>query len=251
VRPAPKAPTPATRRPWADYGLRLLFSTLLALACFQLLAQSTFAWRMREDIPTGVGGIAAALAAILGFLPLAFGRRYLGAYVVCGGLAAALGAHWWSTIPWEELITETNFQTDQPPGLWDYAMVVSPAFLSVSYAALSRWSALRADLLARGAEPAQASQAAAGSFLGGALALVATSLAGGAFIALLLGGLAAPRDLFGVPAVVGVVLAALVVAAAVALFGRRWPRWRDLRRPSSPEEGRAAPEQNPGQRWPS
>lgn len=237
--------------PIADYGLRILFSVLLVGASFQLLAQSTFAWRLRNDAPGGAMALALGLSALAGVLPLASGRRYLRAYVVCATVVTLLGAYWWTTIPWEETITETNFNLEQPPTLWDHLMAASPAFLAVAYAALSGWSALRADMLSRGVDRAQADQAAAASFLGGGVALVAATAAAFVFIALLAGGLAQPRMMLPLPSVVSAVLGVLVLGGALALLGRRWPRLRDLRRPSSRAEGPASPERSPAQKWPS
>lgn len=240
-------------RPWGERALRIVFALLLVGACYQLLAQSTFAWRLRNDVPYGVGGLVFGLALLLGLLPLALGRRYVGAYLASGFAATALGAYWWTTIPWEEVVTETNFNLETPPGPWEYLMVASPMFLAAAYVALSRWSTLRADLLARGADRREASRAAATSFLVGVLVLVATTAFAGAFAGLLMMGLLSG----GLPgaavlsAPLAVVLALVVMAGALLAYGRRLAVRRRLRRPSSRGEGPASPERTRARRWPS
>lgn len=249
VQPKERAP-----RAWGELGMRVLFSVLLLVAGYQLLAQSTFAWRLREDVPAGVNGLVFGLSALLAGLPLLLGRRYLGAYMLSGLVFAALGAYWWTAIPWEETITETNFTVPEPARVQDYLLVASPAFLAAAYVALSRWSRLRADLIGRGADKQQVRDAAAASFLGGAVALLATLAASAAFVVALALGLpeAAANALpAGVPAVVGSVL---LVGGVLALLGHalRARRQADaLRRPSGPEEGSESPERIPARRWPS
>lgn len=234
---------------WGDVMLRVLFSGLLLIASYQLLAQSTFAWRIREDVPTGVGGLIFGLSALFALGPLLFGRHYLDAFVVSAFTVTLLGAYWWTTIPWEELITETNFTVEGAPGPMDYLLIVSPAFLAVAYTALSRWSRVRTDLLTRGADSDQVRRAAAASFLGGAVALIAATATGAAFIGLLvLGVLQAAPDFFaGVPGVVGAVI---VIGLALALIGRR-PRRARVKRPSGREARPEGQERTRARKWPS
>lgn len=250
-------------RAWGEIGLRVLFSALLLFAGYQLLAQSTFAWRLREDVPAGVGTIIFGFSAFFAFLPLLMGRRYLGAYLLSGLMFSALGAYWWTMIPWEEVVTETNFTITDPPRLQDYLLVASPAALAAAYVALSRWSRMRADLLGRGADVDQVRRAAAASFLGGAVALLAAAAASGAFVALLAAGL--PQRAAALPAGVPVVvLSVLLVAGVLQLYGRRSRRGRaaaatapagggggGVTRPSGRAEDSEAPVRSPARRWPS
>lgn len=224
-------------RPWSAYGLRILCSALMFGSGYVLLAQSTFALRLREDAPVGV--LVAGVAAFLAFLPLAFGRRYLGALIVSGFLLSGLGGYWWTTIPWDELIKESEFGLTTRPTLTDYALVASPAIVCAFYAAISRPSTLRADLKNRGADDDEIVRAASASFLSGATLLVACGALAALLWLLMANGLVfraiAPLPV-GVPALI--VVAALVVVA-YALLARRLPRFR-LERPSRPPTTEAA-----------
>lgn len=228
-------------RPWGDYATRILCCVLLFASGFTLIGNSTFAWRLRDDIsPTGVQGIAIGLSALLAFLPLAFGRRYLGALLVSGFLMSGMGAYWWTTIPWDELIKETDFTSTQPPGFLRYVHIASPAIVALLYVAASSASRMRADHVGRGVDEDEASHAAAASFLAGmgviavcmTLAMAMWSLlAAGTLQAL---GRAVPT---GLPAIL---LAAGILAGSYLLASRPWrpsggPR---VKRPSRSGAGR-------------
>lgn len=247
----------STPRPWGAYALRLLCSLLMFASGFALLAGSTFAMRMRPDVPGFVPGlsgpqsIALVLAAVLSLLPLLLGRRYLGALVVSAFLLSGLGAYWWTTVPWDELITASNFPTSQKPRLMDYALVASPAVIAGFYAVVSHASVLRADLRRRGAEREQAMRASCASFLAGAGLLVLggamtvglwTLMASGAAFGL------APAGLRGVPAII---VASALVAVAYALVMPRTRGGATLRRPWSAAARLAALARSRAQRSPS
>ncbi|HET6405180.1 MAG TPA: hypothetical protein VFH78_11070 [Candidatus Thermoplasmatota archaeon] len=210
-------------RPWSAYALRLLCSVLMFLSGYALLAGSTFALRLRGDVPVQL--IVLAMAGVFSFLPLLFGRRYLGMLLVSGFILSGIGAYWWSTIPWDEFIKESNFTTEQKPGLLDYALVASPAIIAAFYAAVSRASILRADLKNRGADADEISRAASVSFLSGAALLVFCGGLAVALWALMATGIVfqavAPIPT-GVPALI---LVAALVAVSWAIFTRRLPRF--------------------------
>ena len=206
------------------YGLRILCCVLMFGCAYALIGGSTFALRMRNDAP--ITGLVLGVSAVLSFLPLLFGRRYLGALVVSGFLIAGIGAYWWTTIPWDELIKDSKFPVESRPRLLDYALVASPAVVIALYAAISRPSTLRADLRARGADPDEIGRAACASFLSGATLLVVCGGLAVAFWALMASGLPfrafAPMPV-GLPALI--VVATLVVVS-YALLARRLPRFR-------------------------
>lgn len=226
-------------RPWLDYALRVLCCALLFVSGYLLLSGSTFALRMRNDVPGFVPGlngpqsIALVLATVLAFLPILAPRRFLRAFMASSVLLAGIGGYWWTTIPWDELITDSGFPATTSPGLLDYALVASPAVLAAFYAVVSRPSRLRADLVNRGAEPAEALKAASASFLAGSALLVACgALAFGLWALMASGAIfeaVAPLPT-GVPAIV---IAAALVTVAYALLSGRVPLASLVRRPSS------------------
>lgn len=253
----PEAPTPRAR-PWGDYLLRGFCCLLLAVAGFSLVSTSTFAMRMREDIPGFVPGldgaqsIALILAFLLAFVPLLARRRFLAAYLACSFVIAGLGAYWWTTIPWDELITESDFPSTGKPIIWDYLLVSLPALVACFYVVASRASQLKTDYRNRGAEPEESARAAAASYLAGVVAFLATVAMAFAMWALLNSGLLSkaygmlPR---GVPAIV---LAAALLAVGYALLtgGKGGRRFR-LRRPWRAGEDHAARERSQAQKSPS
>ena len=225
--------------PWSAYVLRVLCSVLLFLSGYALLAGSTFAYRLRGDVPIQL--IVIAMAGVLAFLPLAFGRHYLGMFLVSAFILSGIGAYWWTTIPWDEFVKENNFGSEQKARLLDYALVASPALVAGFYAAVSRASLLRADLKNRGADPDEIGRAASVSFLSGAALLVVCGALAFALWTLMSTGIVfaavAPIPT-GIPALI---LVAALVAVAWAIFSRRVPRFR-----KKPEGGKnAEPSQPP------
>lgn len=226
-------------RPWSAYGLRILCSVLMFGTGYVLLAQSTFAIRMRDDAPVTL--LVVALAAFLSFLPLALGRRYLGALLVGGFLLSGIGAYWWSSIPWDEFVKESEFGATTPPGFLDYLLVASPTLICAFYAAIARPSLLAADLKSRGADADEVGRVVGASFLSGAAILV---LCGG--LAATLWALMASGIVFRAIAPLPVGVPALIVVAALltvsyALLARRLPRpHMPVRPPRGPEAGDAA-----------
>lgn len=223
-------------RPWSAYALRILCCALMFVSGYALLTESTFAVRMRNDLP--VGGIVIALAGALAFFPLLTGRHYLGALLVSAFILSGMGAYWWTTIPWDELIKDSGFPTTLKPTILDYALVASPAIIAAFYGVVSRPSVLRADLKERGADAHEARRAAVTSFLSGATLLVVCGALAGALWWLMASGLIfnafAPMPT-GVPALV--IVSALVVVA-YALLGGRLPRFRMVRRAREDKERR-------------
>lgn len=203
-------------RPWGDYVLRILACLLLAVTGFILVAKSTFALRLRDDVPGGAQTVALALTAVLSLLPLAFRKRFLGAFLVSAFLLTGIGAYWWTTIPWDELVTESDFTAGTPPRTLDYALTLAPVFIAAFYAAVSRASILRADYLRRGADPDEARHAAAASFLAGAVALVLSTVMTAILVAALASG--AVQGLPGLVGVPALIVAALLVVLAY-VFG--------------------------------
>lgn len=227
-------------RPWSAYLLRILCSTLLFISGYALLANSTFALRLRGDVP--VHAIVIVVAALLSYLPLAFGRRYLGMMLVSAFLISGIGAYWWTTIPWDEFFKENDFVTEQKPRILDYALVASPAVIAAFYAAVSRASLLRADLKNRGADADEVARAASASFLSGAMLLLVCGALAGALWALMATGLVfrafAPIPT-GIPALIFV---AALVAVAWLLLTQRAPRFRSEKaRRKNGEPSEAAP----------
>lgn len=203
-------------RPWGDYGLRVLACLMLGVTGYVLVAQSTFGLRLRDDVPGGVQTVAIVLTTVLSLLPLAFRKRFLGAFLVSAFLLTGIGAYWWTTVPWDELVTESDFTAGRPPKPLDYALSMAPVFIAAFYAAVSRASVLRADYLRRGADADEARRAAAASFLAGATALVlSTAMTGLLVAALATGAVQGVRGLVGLPAIV---LAGLVIVLAY-VFG--------------------------------
>ena len=203
-------------RPWGDYVLRILACLLLGVTGYILVAQSTFGLRLRDDVPGGVQTVALVLTSVLSLLPLAFRKRFLGAFLVSAFLLTGIGAYWWTTVPWDELVTESDFTAGRAPRPLDYALTLAPVFIAAFYAAVSRASVLRADYLRRGADPAEAKRAAAASFLAGSVALVASTLMTGVLVAALASG--AVKGMQGLSGVPALVLAALLVVLAY-VFG--------------------------------
>lgn len=205
--------------------LRILFCVLLLLASHALIAQSPYAVRLHDGLPVPVDLLVVALATVLALAPLLARRRFLGAYMLSAGLVSAVGGYWFTLVPWDRvLLTRQSFGLHLPQGWGDYLLVALPMFLATSYAALSRWSRIREDLLSRGADTDQVRHAAASSFLAGAGALCVACVASLAFVALLVDGallMRAPDILQGPQ---GVALAVLVVGAAIWTMGRRMPR---------------------------
>lgn len=228
-----------THRPWADYAARVLACALLFVSAFGLLAQSTFASRLRDDAPGGSFALALALAGVLALLPLLFGKRFLGAFLVSGFLASGIGAYWWTRVSWDELVTESNFTADAPPGLADYVLVAAPALLALFYVAASRASRVKAEYRNRGVDPRQVTRAACVSYLAGVVVFLAVTAVSLAFWALLASDAlfeAAAAVPTGVPALV---LAAAALTVGIALGAGRFPR-PTLRRPSRVAAGLAA-----------
>lgn len=194
-------------------------------SAYALLSGSTFALRMRDDLP--IQGIVVVFGGILSFLPLLYGRRYLGALLVSSFVISGIGAYWWTTIPWDEFIKDSGFPTAQKPTLWDHALVASPTMVAAFYAVVSRPSILHADLRERGADIAEVRRASAASFLSGAALLVfCIALAGG------LWAIMASGSVFAAVAPIPTGIPALVIVAALgsiawAIFVRRIPApWR-------------------------
>lgn len=214
-------------RPWSAYLLRILCSSLMFVTSYALLAGSTFALRLREDIPIQL--IVVALGATLSYLPLLAGRKYLGALLVSAFLISGIGGYWWTTIPWDEFVKDSGFPTPQPPDVLDYALVASPAMVAAFYAVASRPSLLRADLKNRGADLDEIRRASAASFLAGSTLLVVCVALAGALWLLMASGLpfaaVAPIPV-GIPALV---LVAALASVAWAILARRLPRFRPAR----------------------
>lgn len=238
-----------THRPWGDYAFRLVACALLFASAFGLLAQSTFAHRLRDDMaPTT---LALAIAGVLALVPLLFGRRFLGAFLVSAFLATLTGAYWWTKVSWDELVSESNFNVVEPAGLWDYVLVATPAMVAVFYVAASRASRLKAEYRNRGVDPSQVTRAACASYLAGVFVfLVVTALSLGFWIVLASGALFDAFALMptGVPAIV---LAAAALTAAIALGAGRLPKPRlPLTRPSKDAAGRGALARTRGRKSP-
>ncbi|HUR67721.1 MAG TPA: hypothetical protein VM370_00615 [Candidatus Thermoplasmatota archaeon] len=230
-------------RPWSAYLLRLVCCALLFGSAYSLLSQSTFTLRMRNDFP--VGTLVLAVSAAVAFLPILFGKRYLGALVASAILVSAIGGYWWTTIPWDELVKDSGFPATTRPQLLDYVMVAAPAIVVAFYAIASRPSTLHTDLTNRGADPDEIRSAAATSFLAGAALLVVCGALAFALWWLMAGGAmfaAMGRVPVGIPALV---LVAALGTVAYAIFAGRLPR-PALRKPRAPVaaapsgEGRAA-----------
>lgn len=243
-----------TPRPWGDYAFRVLACTLLFASAYGLLAQSTFAHRLRDD--AGVGGVsgaqalALALAGVLAFLPLLAGRRFLGAFLWSGAFATVVGAYWWTKVSWDELVSESNFNVLEPAGLWDYVLVATPALIAIFYVAGSRASRLKAEYRARGVDPRQVTRAACACYLAGVAAFLAVTALSVAFWAVLGSG-----ALFGVfslmpTGIPAIVLAAAALTAGIALGAGRLPTPK-LTRPSKDGEGRGVLARIRGRRSPS
>lgn len=212
--------------PWLDYASRLLSCALLFATGFALLSTSTFALRMRNDVPlhiaglTGPQSIALVISAALSVIPLLAGPAFLGALLVCGWLMSGMGAYWWTTIAWDNLIHESDFTSNVPPTFLNYALVAGPAVIATLHVVLARVSRLRRDCKARGVDPDEARVAAAASFLSGAgTLLVALALSATLWALLATGALTRLHGLpVGIPALL---LCAAVVCAAWAIATRR------------------------------
>lgn len=211
-------------RPWTAYFLRILCCLLMFLSGYALLAGSTFALRMRNDLP--VLAMVLALSGTFALLPLAAGRGYLGALLASAFVLSGLGGYWWTTIPWDELIKDSGFPTTLKPDLLDFALVASPAVVAAFYAVMSRPSLLWADLKCRGADRDEIWRASVASFFSGTILLVvcgALSVALWAFMASGLASVALAPIPTGLPAIV---LVGALVTVACALLARRLPRFR-------------------------
>lgn len=215
-------------RPWTAYLLRILSCLLMFLSAYALLSGSTFALRMRNDLP--VQTLVLAVSALLAFFPLLLARGFLGGLLVSAFLVAGLGGYWWTTVPWDELVKDSGFPTPKRPALLDYALVASPAVVAAFYAVVSRPSVLRADLKNRGADMDEIRRASAASFFSGAMLLVVCGGLSVALWALMASGLVfaafAPIPT-GVPAII---LVAALVTVAYGLLARRLPRFRGHRK---------------------
>ncbi|MEA3199805.1 MAG: hypothetical protein QOE90_1233 [Thermoplasmata archaeon] len=212
--------------PWGDYASRALSCALLFVTGFALLSESTFALRMRNDIPFSLGGldgpqsIALIVAGVISVIPLLAGPAFLGVFLACGWLISGLGAYWWTTIPWDELLNDGQFPGGIPAGLLDYALVAGPAMIATLHVVLSRVSRLRSDARARGIDPDESRRAAAAAFLAGAGTLVAAFALSAVFWWLMASG--ALTSLGGLPrGVPALVLGAAVVCAGWALATKR------------------------------
>lgn len=241
-------------RPWLAYALRGAASAGLFVSGYALTANSPFALRMRDDVPDflpgldGAQGLALLLSALLALTPLVAGGGYLRAYMVSAFIVTGLGAYWWTTVPWDELVTESDFPAARAPGLVDYLLTAAPAFVGAAYAALANASTLRADLERRGAPADEARRVWGASFLAGGVALLlATALAGALWWALAQGALSGVAGLVGMPALLA---AATVLVLAYAAGSRLW-RVSRVRRPSPAAGGRAGPGRTRGRRSPS
>lgn len=212
---------PIARRPWTSYALRVLCCVLMFLSGYALLSGSTFALRMRGDLP--VKSIVVVLAGFFAFFPLARPRHYLRWLIVAAFVFTLIGGYWWTTIPWDELIKDSGFPTAQKPTLIDFALVATPAIVVAFFVVASRPSIMHADLRARGADADEALAAAAVSFLAGAVLLVicgALAIAMWLFMSAgLASALAAPIPR-GVPALI--VVGALGTLS-YAILARRLP----------------------------
>lgn len=213
---------------WGDYASRLLACALLFGSSFALLAQSTFAFRMRNDVPLTVSGmdgvhsLAFVLALALALVPLVAGPAFLRALLVCGWIASGIGSYWWTTVPWDELITDSNFPAQGfDPSLMDYVLAAGPALIATLYVILARVSRVRKECKERGVDHDEATRAAAAAFLTGAAALACSLAFAGALWALLATGAlrtAARAVPVGVPAIL---LAAALGGGAWILLSKR------------------------------
>lgn len=240
-------------RPWGDYALRIFCCALLFMSGYSLLLGSTFALRLRDDVPGGVASVASLVAVVLSVLPLLAGRRFLGVFLFSSFLLSGIGAYWWTLIPWDELVAERNFVTSEPPDFWRYLHVASPLVVAVLYVAASRASRLRAEYLRRGADAHEVSRASAASFLAGMGALVVTmTLAGVLWMLLASGFVLRPPSVLprGLPMLLAAgAVVALVWALATGQL-RKQPVARDVRRPSKDAAGRAGLARSLGRRSP-
>lgn len=223
-------------RPWTAYALRILCCVLLFITGYVLLASSTFAVRMRQDVPATA--IALLLAALLGFMPLLNPRRFLRLMLVSAFLLSGIGGYWWTTIPWDEFVKDSGFPSRTPPTLTDYLLVAAPPLIAAFYAITSRASVLMADLKNRGADAHEIQRAAGTSFLSGAaLLLVCASLAAALWTMMATGVLLRPAIPLptGVPAVM---LAAAVVTVGYAIVAKRMPalRWPTRKTEDKPSQ---------------
>lgn len=161
---------------------RLGSCAALAAAGYALLSRSTFAARLRDDVPalvpglTGPESVALALGLMLGFLPMWSERQRLPLYLVAAFLLSGIGAYGWTGVPWDELITEGNFNVAGAPLLRHFALVSLPAALVGAELALARTSGMLDDQLARGADRPEALAAARAS-RAGALAFTLACMA--------------------------------------------------------------------------
>jgi len=210
-------------RPISDAGLertvRVVASIGLFLSATHLLMRSTFRMRLRDDIPAilpGVSGVESAilvLGLILAIVPLLAGRRFVPAFLMSAFIATGLGAYWWTRVPWDELITESDFATTSPPGLLDFLLVASPLLVFAAAWALIAPLRQAADWTARGVDAAEAERTGRSSTTAGALLVVAALAApAGVWLAhrFLWGG-SLPQLLPGGVAFIGFALLALGV----------------------------------------
>lgn len=234
-----------------DVALRVIFCVLLGAVGFMLLLQSTFAWRMLDHpVPTAHPAsvvVSLVLALWLAALPLLARQRFLGAYLVSGFLLSGIGAYWWTRVPWDALVTRSDFHVGAAPTFADFAMVAAPAVLAIAAWATLVPGRTQARLLAAGIAPSEARQAGAAARLCGAGAFLAAVALAAAMWAAFAYGLpaVASSSISGLPALVA---AGALVALASAAWGRRI---RFVRRPSTRAAGRAGPAQSRERRWPS
>lgn len=219
--------------PWGDYALRVFACVLLAICGYTLLSTSTFALRMNPGLAGFVPGmsapqsIAAVLCVLLSALPLAFGRRFLAVYLAASFVLVGIGSYWWTSVPWDELITESNFPTNAPAAAMDYLLVAGPVIVVTLYVVLARASRVRKDAKERGVDDDEARRAAAAGFLAGASTLVVSLTLAGALLVLFASGVGDVLSVIprGLPAIL--LAAGLVVVAWMAIARKEGvPRFR-------------------------
>lgn len=229
--------TPTRRRkarPWMDYALRLVACIVMAAVGYLLLSQSTFILRMRNDVPAFVPGldgphsIGLVLAVALSLMPLLAGRRFLGGLMVSAFILSGIGAYWWTLIPWDELITESDFPVTTPPVFGDYVLIALPAVVIAMYVVASRASRLLADAKNRGIDRHEAMKAAAMSYLAGVGSLVA-ALVGATALWVAMSSGALTTGIRGLPTGMPALLAAAALVVLAWAIGGRKLSWRTLR----------------------
>lgn len=200
-----------------DRFARVAASLGLFAVTFVLLDRSPFRSRLREDVPSvvpglpGVEGLVLVAALVLATAPLLAGRRFVGAFLVSSFFASGIGAHWWTLLPWEDLVKESRFPGAEPPGLTGYLMVASPILILAAYCAVAAPLRMLADWEARGVDPSEAVRAAQGTAAAGVAAL------GGSLVLVVVMWFALSRGVQTV--LVGVLPGGVSLAAGVAFAG--------------------------------